>query len=256
MNITINRTVDLTAPILPEVLSAPLYQDEKNAHTFVIEATRNKVPLPIEGSVTAYFVRGDGNTVPLEGEIVNAMAKVTLSKSCYYTGAFHMAVMLITQEARTVIYAASGRVKGIKNGEIIDGGENEENGTPGIAGKDGATFFPYVDENGNLSWTNDKDLPNPPTVNIKGGPGYTPQKGVDYWTKEDQKSMIEDVLAAIPVYDGTYEITPKVDGQTINTKQKYMKNDVSIKEIPYFETGNEAGGETVYIGTEVEIYGE
>ena len=177
MTITLKRTVNLSEPILPEVLSAPLYQDEKNAHTFVIEATKNKVPLPLEGSVTAYFVRGDGNTVQLEGDIVDAMAKVTLTKSCYYTGTFRMAVMLITQETRTVIYAASGRVKGIKDGEIIDGGENEENGTPGAVGKDGATFFPYVDENGNLSWTNDKDLPNPPTVNIEGPPGPAGQDG-------------------------------------------------------------------------------
>lgn len=177
MTINLKRTVNLSEPVLPEVLSAPLYQDEKNAHTFVIEATKNEVPLTLEGSVTAYFVRGDGNTVQLEGDIVNAMAKVTLSKSCYYTGAFRMAVMLITQETRTVIYAASGRVKGIKDGEIIDGGENEENGTPGAVGKDGATFFPYVDENGNLSWTNDKDLPNPPTVNIEGPPGPAGQDG-------------------------------------------------------------------------------
>ena len=36
---------------------------------------------------------------------------------------------------------------------------------------DGATFTPYVDESGNLSWTNDKGRDNPATVNIKG---YSP----------------------------------------------------------------------------------
>ena len=35
----------------------------------------------------------------------------------------------------------------------------------------GAHYTPYVDANGNLSWTNNGDLPNPPTVNIKGAPG-------------------------------------------------------------------------------------
>lgn len=32
-------------------------------------------------------------------------------------------------------------------------------------------FIPSVDENGNLSWSNNGGLPNPPTVNIKGPPG-------------------------------------------------------------------------------------
>lgn len=36
---------------------------------------------------------------------------------------------------------------------------------------DGATFTPSVDDNGNLSWTNDKGRENPATVNVKG---YSP----------------------------------------------------------------------------------
>lgn len=36
---------------------------------------------------------------------------------------------------------------------------------------DGATFKPAVSTSGDLSWTNDKGLPNPDTVNIKGSPG-------------------------------------------------------------------------------------
>lgn len=47
---------------------------------------------------------------------------------------------------------------------------------------DGATFTPSVDADGNISWTNDKSLPNPETQNIKGpkgdrGDGFT-MKGV------------------------------------------------------------------------------
>ena len=44
-------------------------------------------------------------------------------------------------------------------------------GDAGEAGDDGATFIPYVDPSGNLSWTNDKGLPNPDTVNIRGSAG-------------------------------------------------------------------------------------
>lgn len=77
-------------------------------------------------------------------------------------------------------------------------------------GEDGATYTPNIDLEGNLSWTNNKGLENPSTVNImgprgskgeKGDPGqdgktglqgesgYTPVKGVDYYTEEDKMEI-------------------------------------------------------------------
>ena len=44
-------------------------------------------------------------------------------------------------------------------------------------GTNGATFTPAVDSEGNLSWSNDKDLANPNTVNIKGAKGDKGDKG-------------------------------------------------------------------------------
>ena len=44
-------------------------------------------------------------------------------------------------------------------------------------GTNGATFTPAVDSEGNLSWSNDKDLANPNTVNIKGAKGDKGEKG-------------------------------------------------------------------------------
>lgn len=52
-------------------------------------------------------------------------------------------------------------------------------------------------------------------------------------------------------YTGDYEVTPKVSAQTMNTKDKHMTQDVTIKAIPYFDVSNLAGGSTVYIGSEV-----
>lgn len=40
-------------------------------------------------------------------------------------------------------------------------------------GKDGATFTPHVDDDSNLSWSNNLNLENPPTVNIRGKRGFT-----------------------------------------------------------------------------------
>lgn len=50
--------------------------------------------------------------------------------------------------------------------------------TAGLDGENGATFLPSVDTLGNISWTNDKGLPNPTTRNIKGQTGDTGATGV------------------------------------------------------------------------------
>ena len=100
---------------------------------------------------------------------------------------------------------------------------------PAGGGSGGATFTPSVSPDGIISWTNDKGKPNPDPVNIKGpagnhgeqgpigpqglpgkdgapGPagadGKTPVKGVDYWTNADQKSIVNDVLKALPTWSG------------------------------------------------------
>lgn len=51
-------------------------------------------------------------------------------------------------------------------------------------------------------------------------------------------------------YEGSYEITPKVEGQTMATADKVMRTDVDIKPVPYSEVRNEAGGLTVVIAFE------
>lgn len=35
-----------------------------------------------------------------------------------------------------------------------------------------------------------------------GADGYTPVRGTDYWTEADQQSMVDDVLAALPTWEG------------------------------------------------------
>lgn len=47
----------------------------------------------------------------------------------------------------------------------------------GGKGDDGATFVPSVSADGIISWTNDKDLPNPESVNIKGEKGDKGDRG-------------------------------------------------------------------------------
>ena len=53
----------------------------------------------------------------------------------------------------------------------------------------------------------------------------------------------------VPPYEGEYVVTPRIYEQSLATKNKLMKADVKVKEIPYYETSN-ISGKTVYIGGE------
>lgn len=52
-------------------------------------------------------------------------------------------------------------------------------------------------------------------------------------------------------YDGDYTIIPKAYSDVVlDTNGKTMFDDVTVKQVPYYETSNEFG-ETVYIASEV-----
>lgn len=57
------------------------------------------------------------------------------------------------------------------------------------------------------------------------------------------------------LFEGEYSVTPETYEQVIPTAFKRMKDDLTVFAIPYYETTNETGGNTVYIGMEVEIHG-
>lgn len=68
---------------------------------------------------------------------------------------------------------------------------------PEIVVRSGATYTPIVTENGVLSWTNDKGLPNPNPVNLKPKDGYTPVKGVDYYTEQEKQAFSDAVIETL-----------------------------------------------------------
>lgn len=54
-----------------------------------------------------------------------------------------------------------------------------------------------------------------------------------------------------PPYTGDYEVTPKIDGQTLRTAGKVMTEDLVISAVPYHEITNLSDGLTVHIAEEV-----
>ena len=51
-------------------------------------------------------------------------------------------------------------------------------------------------------------------------------------------------------YDGPYEVVPKVEAQTLATKQKYLSEDIHVLSVPFYEADNK-NGTTIYIASEV-----
>jgi len=51
----------------------------------------------------------------------------------------------------------------------------------------------------------------------------------------------------LPTWEGPYSIKPKVNEQNFETKNKKMKEDLTVQEIPLQEVVNPQGGTTLII---------
>lgn len=143
-----------------------------------------------------------------------------------------------TKSTFTVKNGSKGSVgeqgpKGDK-GDKGDTGANGTNGTNGKDGADGATFTPSVDSAGNLSWSNDKGLANPPTVNIKGPKGDKGDAG------EGGGSSGSSEIETIYLESGVGEPTLVIDEML--AEKRY---DIFLEE-----AGENAHKEIIFLGFE------
>ena len=66
------------------------------------------------------------------------------------------------------------------------------------------------------------------------------------------KGMLSQPTIA-PLYTGDYVVTPMAhEQQTLQTANKLLTDDVTVKKVPYYETSNDAGGTTIYIASDLE----
>jgi ABC-type xylose transport system substrate-binding protein len=80
-----------------------------------------------------------------------------------------------------------------------------------------------VDANGNLSWTNDGGLSNPPTVNIKGSKGDKGDKGDPGVITEAELNEIAEAVKESVLQDVTDTVTQDVT----NTVTEVVTNTVT-----------------------------
>ena len=87
-------------------------------------------------------------------------------------------------------------------------------------------------------------------INVSSGPSVTFRFG-----QTDSPAMAVELGRPVYMggdqYEGPYDVTPKVTAQTLPTAKKFMQEDVSVRAIPYFDVSNPAGGNTIYIASEV-----
>ncbi len=77
-------------------------------------------------------------------------------------------------------------------------------------------------------------------------------KGVETDAQATFTTMAQNIIdiptgEAHDVYEGDYNLVPKVLAQSVGTKDKLMKENVTVAEIPFHEVSNETG-KTVIIG--------
>ena len=154
-------------------------------------STDNKYNIKYNGEIHSVKLYGD--TIPQAGQIVKVIVpQGNQSLAWFFIGSANGDPSGSTSTVFIPSVSSDGIISwtndgGLPNptpvnikgpqGEAGPQGEMGEQGIQGIQGEQGYYFTPSVDDSGNLSWTNNGNLPNPSIVNIKGPQGIAGEKG-------------------------------------------------------------------------------
>ena len=165
-------------------LSIPIIDVDKAYVDTQLETKANVTDIP---DLTGYALKTEIPSVPTNtSELVNDSGFLTSVPNEYIT----------ETELSAKGYLVSSDIVGKANisdlSSVATTGDyndllNKPNVTNGKDGENGATFTPNVDTDGNLSWTNDKELENPTTINIKGPKGDKGDAGTTSWNDLEDK---------------------------------------------------------------------
>lgn len=67
--------------------------------------------------------------------------------------------------------------------------------------------------------------------------------------------QVTGTVSAGQTYEGAYTITPSVRETVLPTARRLMREDLTVRAIPFIDVTNPSGGSTIYIGEEIEING-
>lgn len=116
-----------------------------------------------------------------------------------------------------------------------DGTQTVITGFKGEKGNTGPVIVPSVSDDGVMSFTIQDTATAPPPVNVKGEPGYTPVKGVDYFTESDKQEIAGEAAELVPVAttEAAGKVKPSSDFEVAEdgTLSIYTPIKVSVREI-------------------------
>ena len=117
--------IDMSEGVQRNLVGVALLSEDNLAHTFEVTCKRNGTAADLEGaSVSAYFVRADGVTIPMSGSISGSTVSVQLNASCYMvTGRYNLVIKLAQGETISTIFWATGAVYASKTDALVDTGE-------------------------------------------------------------------------------------------------------------------------------------
>lgn len=124
------RRIDVDAEIQMTPLKSLYASGDKDAHIFELSLYRGAEEVDLSGaSAQSYFIRADGYTVPIEGEISGNIVTLTLSEGCYYVvGNFNLIIKVSIGESRKSVFWGNGYVVRSMTDAIVD----EENVIPSL----------------------------------------------------------------------------------------------------------------------------
>lgn len=124
------RKIDVDAEIQMTPLKSLYASGDKDAHIFELSLYRGTEEMDLSGaSAQGYFIRADGYTVPIEGEISSNIVTLTLSEGCYYVvGNFNLIIKVSIGESRKSVFWGNGYVVRSMTDAIVD----EENVIPSL----------------------------------------------------------------------------------------------------------------------------
>jgi hypothetical protein len=115
--------VDLNEGPVKEWVKNGTFTQDNMANLIGVKVYRGPEPVTLEGTITLYVIRNDGNTVVCTGSIDNNKAWVELPESAYACpGTIQMAMRLTNGNTKTVLAAIWADVKETSTDAIIDPG--------------------------------------------------------------------------------------------------------------------------------------
>lgn len=124
------RKIDVDAEIQMTPLKSLYASGDKDAHVFELSLYRGEQEMDLSGaSAQGYFIRADGYTVPITGEISGNVVTLTITEGCYYVvGNFNLIIKVSIGESRKSVFWGNGYVVRSMTDAIVD----EENVIPSL----------------------------------------------------------------------------------------------------------------------------